>query len=59
MKFRIVQVFEYESEGEIVEAPSVDAINLDEHAALGDDFLGVRVYEFEEEKPVRSTVEGE
>ena len=59
MKFRIVQVFEYESEGEIVEAPSADAINLDEHVALGDDFLGVRVYEFEEEEPVRSTVEGE
>ena len=59
MKFRIVQVFEYESDGEIVEAPSADAINLDEHAALGDDFLGVRVYEFEDEEPVRSTVEGE
>jgi hypothetical protein len=59
MKFRIMQVFEYESEAEIVEAPSAEAIDLSEYAALGDDFLGVRVYEFEDEEAIRSTVEGE
>lgn len=59
MKFRIVLVFEYESEAEIVEAPSAEAVDINEYTALGDDFLGVRVYEFEDETAVLSTVEGE